>query len=102
MFRKSMGDLVRGIRANKNDESKYINKCLQDIKEELKLVNKKAKTIAIQKLTYVRPSSPPPYPPPPGPLTARGSRVRAIGQKEGVRERELRWVVAGKNQAERG
>lgn len=53
MFRKSMGDLVRGIRANKNDESKYINKCLQDIKEELKLVNKKAKTIAIQKLTYL-------------------------------------------------
>jgi len=53
MFRKSMGDLVRGIRANKNDEAKYINKCLQDIKEELKLVNKRAKTIAIQKLTYL-------------------------------------------------
>ena len=53
MFRKSLADLVRGIRSHKKDENEYINKCLQEIKEELRLVNKKAKMVAVQKLTYV-------------------------------------------------
>ena len=54
MFRKSLSDLVRGIRSHKKDENEYINKALQEIKEELRLVNKKAKMVAVQKLTYVR------------------------------------------------
>ena len=53
MFRKSLADLVRGLRANKKNEEQYINKCIQQIKDELKLQNKKAKMVAIQKLTYV-------------------------------------------------
>ena len=53
IFRKSLADLVRGIRANKNDEEAYINKCLQQIKEELRLQNNKAKMVAVQKLCYV-------------------------------------------------
>ena len=53
MFRKSLADLVRGIRSHKKDENEYINKCLQEIKEELRLVNKKAKMVAVQKLTYL-------------------------------------------------
>jgi hypothetical protein len=53
LFRKSLTDLVRGIRANKKDEHKFITKCLQEIKEELRSTDKKVKVIAIQKLTYV-------------------------------------------------
>ena len=54
IFRKSLADLVRGIRANKNDEEAYISKCIQQIKDELRLQNNKAKMVAVQKLTYVR------------------------------------------------
>jgi len=53
MFRKSLADLVRGIRQNKKDEEGFINKALQEIKEELRLTNKKVKMIAVQKLTYL-------------------------------------------------
>ena len=53
LFKKSLTELVRGIRANKKNEQQFISKCLQEIKEELRLVNKKAKMIAVQKLTYV-------------------------------------------------
>ena len=53
MFEKSLSDLVRGIRNNKKNEGKFISQCIQEIKEELKQDMQK-KTIAIQKLTYVR------------------------------------------------
>jgi len=53
MFRKSLADLVRGIRQNKKDEEGFINKALQEIKEELRLTNKKIKMVAVQKLTYL-------------------------------------------------
>ena len=54
LFKKSLTELVRGIRANKKNEYQYICKCIQEIKEELKQVNKRVKVIAVQKLTYVR------------------------------------------------
>ncbi len=53
---KDIQDLVRGIRANKRNESNYIRDCLQEIKEELKEENHQKKSIAVQKLTYVRTS----------------------------------------------
>ena len=54
LFRRSLADLVRGIRANKKDEHKFITRAIQEIKDELKLANKDAKVVAVQKLTYVR------------------------------------------------
>jgi len=54
MFRKSLADLVRGIRVNKDDETKYISTALQEIKEELQSQDVDVKTTAVQKLTYVR------------------------------------------------
>ena len=57
LFRKSLTDLVRGIRANKKDEHKFITKCLQEIKDELRSTDRKVKVVAIQKLTYVRRSA---------------------------------------------
>lgn len=53
MFKKSLADLVRGIRSHKKNEAPYISKCLQEIKEELRSNNFELKAIAIQKLTYV-------------------------------------------------
>lgn len=53
-FQKSLTDLVRGIRNNKGNEATYISQCIQEIKAELKSEDKKAKMVAIQKLTYVR------------------------------------------------
>jgi hypothetical protein len=53
MFDKNMHDLVRGIRNHKENESKYIAECMDEIKLELKMDNIAVKTNAIAKLTYV-------------------------------------------------
>ncbi len=36
MFEKDLEDLVKGIRVHKDDEAEFINKCLAEIKDELK------------------------------------------------------------------
>lgn len=63
LFRKDLVALVRGIRANKDNESKFISAALQEIKEELQSTDKEIKAMAVQKLTYVRPLPPlgPPF-----------------------------------------
>jgi hypothetical protein len=53
MFDKNMHDLVRGIRNHKENESKFIAECMDEIKQELKLDNITIKTNAIAKLCYV-------------------------------------------------
>jgi len=54
LFRKTMTDLVRGIRAAKDGEAKYISAAMQEVKEELSSQDKDDKANAVQKLTYVR------------------------------------------------
>lgn len=54
LFDKNVADLVRGIRNNKNNESKYIAQCIEEIKEELKIPNVNAKANAVAKLTYLQ------------------------------------------------
>ncbi|VDK22932.1 unnamed protein product [Taenia asiatica] len=49
---KDLSDLVRGIRAHKYDEAKYINECIDEIKNELKTGNIVSKANAINKLAY--------------------------------------------------
>jgi len=51
IFRKTLPDLVRGFRNAKNNEE-YVNRCLQEIRQELKQSNR-SKTIAVQKLAYL-------------------------------------------------
>lgn len=62
---KDLSDLVRGIRAHKYDEvcnevrysypqAKYINECIDEIKNELKTGNIVSKANAVNKLAYVR------------------------------------------------
>eukprot|EP00112_Aurelia_sp_Birch-Aquarium-sp1_P011804 Seg2482.5 transcript_id=Seg2482.5/GoldUCD/mRNA.D3Y31 product="AP-3 complex subunit delta-1" protein_id=Seg2482.5/GoldUCD/D3Y31 len=53
MFEKNLNDLVRGIRNNKNNEAKYINQCLEDIKQELRQENMNIKANAVAKLIYL-------------------------------------------------
>ena len=53
-FQADLGDLVRGIRANKKDEGKYISEQLQAIREELKSDNVVKKANAVLKLTYLQ------------------------------------------------
>ncbi|XP_060533617.1 AP-3 complex subunit delta [Cylas formicarius] len=54
MFEKNLTDLVRGIRNNKENESKYIAQCMEDIKQELRQDNLSVKSNAIAKLTYLQ------------------------------------------------
>lgn len=54
MFDKSLTDLVRGIRNNKENEAKYISQCMEDIKQELRQDNLSVKSNAIAKLTYLQ------------------------------------------------
>ncbi|CAF0892405.1 unnamed protein product [Rotaria sordida] len=54
MFDKSLHDLVRGIRNHKDNEAKYINEAIDEIKQELKQDNMAIKANAVNKLTYLQ------------------------------------------------
>mmetsp|Transcript_886 Transcript_886/g.3083 ORF Transcript_886/g.3083 Transcript_886/m.3083 type:complete len:1146 (-) Transcript_886:107-3544(-) len=53
MFKKSLNDLVKGIRSNKKDPEPFIQQSLTEIKNELKNGNLNTKAVAVQKLTYL-------------------------------------------------
>ena len=53
MFEKTLQDLVKGIRSNKNNKSAYIAERVADMKIEMKSVDPFVKANAIRKLTYV-------------------------------------------------
>jgi len=53
-FQADLGDLVRGIRANKKDEAKFISTQLRAIRDELKSENIQKKATAVLKLTYLQ------------------------------------------------
>jgi len=53
-FQADLGDLVRGIRANKKDEGKYISEQVRAIRDELKSENIQKKATAVLKLTYLQ------------------------------------------------
>ncbi|OQV21099.1 AP-3 complex subunit delta-1 [Hypsibius exemplaris] len=54
LFDKSLTDLVRGIRNNRDNEARYIAQCMDEIKLELKQDNIAVKTNAIEKLAYLQ------------------------------------------------
>jgi AP-3 complex subunit delta-1 len=53
IFDKNLHDLVRGIRNHKENESKYIAECIDEIKLELKQDNPQVKSNAVNKLCYL-------------------------------------------------
>ena len=52
-FTKSMQDMVKGIRAVKDDPHEFIQGCIAEIKTELKGRDLALKSQALSKLTYV-------------------------------------------------
>uniref|UniRef100_A0A0X3P8N0 AP-3 complex subunit delta domain-containing protein n=2 Tax=Schistocephalus solidus TaxID=70667 RepID=A0A0X3P8N0_SCHSO len=53
-FGKTLSDLIRGIRAHKEDETKYIVECIDEIKQELRSGNISVKANAVTKLAYLQ------------------------------------------------
>ncbi|VDM42084.1 unnamed protein product [Toxocara canis] len=53
LFDKSLTDLIRGIRNNKDYEARYIASCIEEIKMELRQESSFVKANAIEKLAYV-------------------------------------------------
>ena len=53
MWERTLQDLIRGLRANKKDEATFINKAVDEIREEIKSKDMELKAGAIMKLTYV-------------------------------------------------
>jgi AP-3 complex subunit delta len=54
MWERTLQDLIRGLRANKKDESKFIAKAVDEIRREIKNDDMELKAGAVLKLTYVR------------------------------------------------
>ncbi|KAJ7040260.1 armadillo-type protein [Mycena alexandri] len=53
MWERTLQDLIRGLRANKKDESKFIAKAVDEIRKEIKSEDMELKAGAILKLTYL-------------------------------------------------
>jgi AP-3 complex subunit delta len=54
MWERTLKDLIRGLRANKKDESKFIAQAVDEIRREIKSKDMELKAGAVLKLTYVR------------------------------------------------
>ncbi|KAF9566934.1 Ap3d1 protein [Agrocybe pediades] len=53
MWERTLQDLVRGLRANKKDEAKFIAKAIDEIRQEIKTDDMELKAGAVLKLTYL-------------------------------------------------
>ncbi|KAJ7610855.1 adaptin N terminal region-domain-containing protein [Roridomyces roridus] len=53
MWERTLQDLIRGLRANKKDESKFIAKAVDEIRTEIKSDDMELKAGAVLKLTYL-------------------------------------------------
>jgi AP-3 complex subunit delta len=54
MWERTLQDLVRGLRANKKDEAKFISSAVDEIRREIRSDDMELKAGAVLKLTYVR------------------------------------------------
>jgi hypothetical protein len=53
MWERTLQDLIRGLRANKKDEAKFIAQAVDEIRKEVRSKDMELKAAAILKLTYV-------------------------------------------------
>jgi AP-3 complex subunit delta len=53
MWERTLQDLIRGLRANKADEAKFISQAVEEIRREIKSKDMDLKAGAVLKLTYV-------------------------------------------------
>ena len=54
MWERNLQDLVRGLRANKGDQSRFIAEAIDEIRREVRGDDMELKAAAVLKLTYVR------------------------------------------------
>ena len=54
MWERTLQDLIRGLRANKKDEAKFIAQAMEEIRKEIKTKDMELKASAVLKLVYVR------------------------------------------------
>lgn len=54
MWERTLQDLIRGLRANKQDEAKFIAQAIDEIRNEIRSKDMELKAGAVMKLTYVR------------------------------------------------
>lgn len=54
MFEKTLPDLVKGIRAAKNAEGKFVQQAILEIRAEVQQPDIRTKANAVEKLIYVR------------------------------------------------
>jgi len=52
MWERTLQDLIRGLRANKKDESKFIAQAIAEIRQEIRGKDMELKAGAVLKLTY--------------------------------------------------
>ncbi|KZT56129.1 Adaptor protein complex AP-3 delta subunit [Calocera cornea HHB12733] len=53
MWERTLQDLIRGLRANKGDENKFVQKAIEEIRVEVKGKDMQLKAAAVLKLTYL-------------------------------------------------
>ena len=53
MWERTLQDLIRGLRANKHDEAKFINQAIDEIRTEARSKDMGVKAAAILKMTFV-------------------------------------------------
>ena len=58
MWERTLQDLIRGLRANKKDEAKFIAQAVDEIRQEIRSKDMELKAGAVLKLTYVRINNP--------------------------------------------
>ena len=54
MWERNLQDLIRGLRAHKHDESRFIAGAIEEIRKEVRSDDMELKAAAVLKLTYVR------------------------------------------------
>ena len=54
MWERTLQDLIRGLRANKQDEAKFVAQAVDEIRREIRSKDMELKAGAVLKLTYVR------------------------------------------------
>ncbi|KAI0354633.1 Ap3d1 protein [Trametes cingulata] len=53
MWERTLQDLIRGLRANKKDEAKFISQAVDEIRQEIRSKDMEIKAAAVLKLTYL-------------------------------------------------
>lgn len=53
MWERNLQDLIRGLRAHKNDEARFIAGAIEEIRKEVRGEDMELKAAAVLKLTYV-------------------------------------------------